>query len=175
LATSAESLSAKPECQIDPFSDVKTVRDQDLNLDVGMGGLELARDVRPLPRQPFSLWERGAGGGEAPALGRVFGRRGVDGRDSRGSSPAMTLSRYKRIFLFRFPKIDATMLVFVRNGRERRRSEASTEARRAADTLANSEAPRMDSRAEGSRIDRKSLKTPDSRKKTAFGFCCARL
>jgi hypothetical protein len=80
----------------------------------------------------------------------------------------MTLSRYKRIFLFRFPKIDATMLVFVRNGRERRRSEASTEARRAADTLANSEAPRMDSRAEGSRIDRKSLKTPDSWKKTAF-------
>jgi len=42
LATSDESLSAKPECQVNPFSDVidKTVRDQNLNPDVGMGGLE---------------------------------------------------------------------------------------------------------------------------------------
>jgi hypothetical protein len=45
---------------------------------------------------------------------------------------------------------------------------------RLGDTLADREALWVDSSAEEADIDRKSLKSPDSWKKTAFGFCCAR-
>jgi hypothetical protein len=46
---------------------------------------------------------------------------------------------------------------------------------RLGDTRAVREATWTDSSAEEANINRKSLKSSDSRKKTAFGFCCNRL
>ena len=48
-------------------------------------------------------------------------------------------------------------------------------SRHLGDTLADREALWVDSSAEETNIGRKALKSPDSLKKTAFGFCCARL